>query len=113
MKQLMETLYILTPDSYVFHRNDNICVSIGGEEKASVPAGRIDAIVFFGKNTLSTSLILFCGNKGITISFLNEYGRIYAAAFSGEPARYLNPADGLHFSDAGGDLVARKFDSKL
>ena len=35
------------------------------------------------------------------------------AAFSGEPARYLNPADGLHFSDAGGDLVARKFDSKL
>ena len=40
MKQLMETLYILTPDSYVFHRNDNICVSIGGEEKASVPAGR-------------------------------------------------------------------------
>ena len=46
MKQLMETLYILTPDSYVFHRNDNICVSIGGEEKASVPAGRIDAMGF-------------------------------------------------------------------
>ena len=80
MKQLMETLYILTPDSYVFHRNDNICVSIGGEEKASVPAGRIDAIVFFGKNTLSTSLLLFCGNKGITISFLNEYGRFYGRA---------------------------------
>lgn len=35
------------------------------------------------------------------------------AAFSGDPARYLNPEDGLHFSDAGGDLVARKFDSKL
>ena len=35
------------------------------------------------------------------------------AAFSDDPARYLNPEDGLHFSDAGGDLVARKFDSKL
>ena len=35
------------------------------------------------------------------------------AAFSGDPARYLNPADGLHFSDVGGDLVAKKFDSKL
>lgn len=80
MKQLLETLYILTPDSYVFHRNDNICVSIGGEEKVSVPAGRIDAIVFFGKNSLSTSLLLFCGTKGITITFLNEYGRFYGRA---------------------------------
>ncbi len=35
------------------------------------------------------------------------------SAFSGDSARYLNPADGLHFSDAGGDLVAKKFDSKL
>ena len=70
MKQLLETLYVLTPDSYVFHRNDNICVSIGGKEKASVPARRIDSIVFFGKNTLSTSLIWFCGNYGITVTFL-------------------------------------------
>ena len=35
------------------------------------------------------------------------------AAFSDDPVRYLNPEDGLHFSDAGGDLVARKFDAKL
>ena len=77
MKQLLETLYVLTPDSYVFHRNDNICVSIGGKEKASVPARRIDSIVFFGKNTLSTSLIWFCGNYGITVTFLSEQGRFY------------------------------------
>lgn len=35
------------------------------------------------------------------------------AAFSADPARYLNPDDGLHFTDAGGDLVAKKFDAKL
>ena len=77
MKQLLETIYILTPDSYVFHRNENICVSIGGEEKVSVPASRIETIVFFGKNSLSTSLIWFCGTHNITVSFLNEYGRFY------------------------------------
>jgi lysophospholipase L1-like esterase len=30
------------------------------------------------------------------------------AAF-GSGGKYLNPADGLHLSDAGGDLMARKF----
>lgn len=31
----------------------------------------------------------------------------------GEGVEYLNPDDGLHLSDAGGDLVAQKFNSKL
>ena len=38
MKKLLETLYVSTPESYLFCRNENICVKIGGEEKASVPA---------------------------------------------------------------------------
>ena len=77
MKKLLETLYIMTPESYAYHRNDNICVSIGGEEKVSVPATQVDSIVFFGKNSLSTPLIEFCGERDITISFLDERGHFY------------------------------------
>lgn len=86
MKKLLETLYILTPESYLFHRNDNICISIGGEEKASVPAVQINSIVIFGKNTFSTSLLGFCGSHGITVSFLDQFGR-----FSG---RLCGPVSG-------------------
>ncbi|MGN1013950.1 MAG: type I-C CRISPR-associated endonuclease Cas1c [Butyricicoccus sp.] len=81
MKKLQETIYILTPDSYVYHRNENICISIGGQEKASVPVSRVDAIVFFGKNSLSTSLIRFCGQHNITLSFLDSNGQFYGNAF--------------------------------
>lgn len=77
MKKLLETLYVMTPESYVYHRNNNICISIGGEEKASVPITQVDSVVFFGKNTLSTSLIEFCGENDVTLTFLNEYGRFY------------------------------------
>lgn len=80
MKKLLETIYVLTPDSYVYHRNENICLSIGGEEKASVPVSMVDAIVFFGKNTVSTSLIWFCGKHGITLTFLDPNGRFYGQA---------------------------------
>lgn len=80
MKKLLETVYVLTPDSYVYHRNENICVSIGGEEKASVPVSLVDSVVFFGKNTLSTSLIWFCGQHDVTLTFLDPNGRFYGRA---------------------------------
>ena len=76
MKKILETMYILTPDSYLYHRNENICVSIAGQEKASVPAKDVDSIVFFGKNTLSTSLLSFCGEREITLTFLDPNGRL-------------------------------------
>ena len=59
MKKLLETLYITTPESYLFERNGNICISIGGAEKAAVPITQVNSIVLFGKNTLSTALLSF------------------------------------------------------
>ena len=74
MKKLLETLYITTPESYLFERNGNICISIGGTEKASVPISQVDSIVLFGKNTLSTALLSFCSKNDVTITFLSENG---------------------------------------
>lgn len=77
MRKLQDTLYILTPDSYIYHRNENVCISIGGVEKASCPATQIASIVFVGKNSFSTPFLGFCGEKGITVTFLDEHGRFY------------------------------------
>ncbi len=74
MKKLLETLYITTPESYLFERNGNICISIGGAEKASVPISQVDSIVLFGKNTLSTALLSFCSQNDVAITFLSENG---------------------------------------
>lgn len=67
MKKLLETMYITTPDSYAFLRNENICIEVGGEERASVPASQVDSIVFISKNTVSTGLMAFCGKNDITM----------------------------------------------
>lgn len=74
MKKLLNTLYVLTPESYLFCRNENICVQVGGAEKLSVPALTIDAIVCFGKMTVSTPLLEFCGAHGISVTFLTQNG---------------------------------------
>lgn len=74
MKKLLETLYITTPESYLFERNGNICVSVGGAEKASIPITQVNSVVLFGKNTLSTALLSFCSKNDVTITFLSESG---------------------------------------
>lgn len=75
MKKLLNTVYVLTPDSYLFCRNENICVRIGDAEKLCIPALNVEAVVCFGKMTVSTPLLEFCGERGISLTFVRENGR--------------------------------------
>lgn len=75
MKKLLNTLYVLTPESYLFCRNENICIRIQDEEKLAIPALTIDSIVCFGKMTVSTPLLEFCGERGISVAFISPQGR--------------------------------------
>lgn len=77
MKKLLNTLYLLTPDSYLYCRNETIAIKIGGEEKAAVPAKDIEGIVCFGQMTISTPLLEFCGKRGISITLLSPHGKFY------------------------------------
>ena len=75
MKKLLRTLYILTPDSYLYWRNENVCIKVGGTEKVAIPALTLDAIVCFGQMTVSTPLLQACGEHGISVTFLSERGQ--------------------------------------
>lgn len=78
MKKLLNTFYVLTPDSYLFCRNETVCVKIGDTEKVAVPAIGLEAIVCFGKMTVSTPLIAFCAEHGLSLVFLSEQGQFLA-----------------------------------
>ncbi len=77
MKHIKNTLYILTPETYLSLQNENILVKVGGEEKVRVPAISIDSIYCFGNTTVSTPLIGFCGQHGIALCFFSDYGKFY------------------------------------
>lgn len=82
MKKLLNTLYLLTPNSYLFCRNETIAVKVGGVEKNAVPTKDIEAIVCFGQMTVSTPLLEFCGKRGISVTFLSPQGH-YCGRFYG------------------------------
>lgn len=81
MKKLLNTLYILTPDSYIYHQNEAICIKIGGTEKTRIPSHTIESILCFGNTTVSTPFIEFCGTHGITMVFLSPYGKFYGRIY--------------------------------
>lgn len=81
MKPLLNTLYVTTPDSYLFWENECVAVKIGGEEKVRIPSHTLDAILCFGNATVSTPLVRFCGERGIALAFLSEYGRFYGRIY--------------------------------
>lgn len=75
MKQLQNTLYVLTPETYLNLQNENIAVKVGGEEKVRIPAHSLSSIYCFGTATVSTPLIGFCAQQGIALVFFSEYGK--------------------------------------
>ena len=86
MKKLLNTLYVMTPGSDLNLKNNAVVVAVGGEEKVRIPLHTIDSIVCFGNMTVTTPLISSCGENGIAVTFLSEYGRFYG--------RTVGPAHG-------------------
>ena len=76
------TLYILTPDTYLFLQNETIAVKVGGVEKVRFhPYHQLHLLLL--KCDVSTPLIGFCGERGISLVFLSEYGRFYGRPGAG------------------------------
>ncbi|MGI6308485.1 MAG: type I-C CRISPR-associated endonuclease Cas1c [Dethiobacteria bacterium] len=77
MKRLLNTLYVLTEESYLSKQGETICIHVGGVEKVRVPVHTLESILCFGNTTVSTPLIAFCGEKGIGLAFYSDQGRFY------------------------------------
>ena len=78
MKRLLNTLYVMTQDSYLRKEGETILVRVGDETSLRVPVLAISSIVCFGDVLLSPSLMGHCVKNGVTISFLSFYGRFLA-----------------------------------
>jgi CRISP-associated protein Cas1 len=78
MKRLLNTLFVMTQNSYLRKEGETIVVRVGDETRLRVPVLAIGSIVCFGDVLISPSLMGHCAQKGVTISFLSLYGRFLA-----------------------------------
>lgn len=76
--QLLNTLYVTTPESYLRLDNDTLRVQVEDETRLRVPLHHLQAVVCFGRVGLSTPLIHRLADEAITLVLLDDNGRFKA-----------------------------------
>lgn len=76
--QLLNTLYVTTPDTYLRLDNDTLRVEVERETKLRVPLHHLIAVVCFGHTGLSAPLMHRLAEGGIALVLLDDNGRFKA-----------------------------------
>lgn len=83
MKQLNNTLYVTTPDTYLSLDGENIVIRKDDEELKRVPLHNIESIITFGYTGASPALMGICAKRNIALTFMSYHGH-FLARISGE-----------------------------
>lgn len=76
--QLLNTLYVTTPETYLRLDNDTLRVEVEQETRLRVPLHHLTAVVCFGHINLSAPLMHRLADEGIALVLLNDSGRFKA-----------------------------------
>ncbi|HOL64226.1 MAG TPA: type I-C CRISPR-associated endonuclease Cas1c [Accumulibacter sp.] len=76
--QLLNTLYVTTPESYVHLDNQTLRVEVGQETRLRVPLHHLSAVVCFGHVSVSLPLMHHLADSGIALVLLDSHGRFKA-----------------------------------
>jgi CRISPR-associated protein Cas1 len=78
MRPLRNVIYVQTQESWLHKDNDNLVLKVDKETRARLPIHKLQGLVCFGQVTVSPYLMAHCAENGITITFLNLYGKFLA-----------------------------------
>ncbi len=76
--QLLNTLYVTTPESYLRLENDTIRIEVEREVKLRVPLHHVGAVVCMGNVGLSTPLMHRLADEAVALVLLDGNGRFKA-----------------------------------
>lgn len=77
MKKLLNTLYVTLQGSYLHRDGETVEIRQDKETRLKVPIHTLGGIVCFGQVMFSPPLMGLCGEQGVPITFLSEYGRFW------------------------------------
>ncbi len=75
MRKLLNTLYVLSPESYLALENENVVIRQEGRAIERYPLIMLEAILSFSSRGASVPLMTACAKRGIQLSFLSSHGR--------------------------------------
>lgn len=83
MRKLLNTLFVLSEDSYLSLDGENILIQREGQEAARFPLHTLETILCFSYKGASPGLMGACAARNVSLCFLSPTGR-FLARVSGE-----------------------------
>lgn len=115
MNQLLNTLYVTSPDAWLRLEGETVCVELEQVKKLQVPLHHLGAIVVFGAAGLTPALVARCAEDGRAVVLHDRHGRFQArveGATSGNvllrQAQYQAQADAARALDLARAFVLGK-----
>lgn len=84
MRKMLNVLYVTNPEAYLFKDGENLVVKASDQDVFRIPIHYLEGIITFGHMGASPALLGMCVEKGVTVSFLTEYGK-HLATVQGTP----------------------------
>ena len=78
MKKLLNILYVTTQGAYLRQEGETVVGSVNREDVQRLPIHTLSGIICFGQVSCSPPLLGLCGERGVHVSFLSEYGKFWA-----------------------------------
>ena len=78
MKKLLNTLYVTTQGAYLHQEGETVVASVDHADVLRLPIHTLSGIVCFGQVSCSPPLLGLCGERGVHVSFLTEWGKFLA-----------------------------------
>lgn len=78
MRQILNTLYVMTPNACVHLENDTLRIEVERENKIQVPLHDISSVVCFGDGMMSADAMHRCADDGCAVVLLDRNGRFKA-----------------------------------
>jgi CRISPR-associated protein Cas1 len=111
MRKLLNTLFILSENSYLSVEGENIVITIDHDKKGRFPLHTLDSILYFGYKGASPSLMGACAKRNISLSFISPRGRFLARVCGESHGNVLLRKAQYRISDNSNDSceIARRF----
>ena len=77
-RELLNTLFVMTPDAYVRLDHDALKVEADGVKLAQVPLHHLGSVMLFGNAMMSTQAMHRCASEGRAINLMDYGGRFKA-----------------------------------
>lgn len=99
MKRLLNSLFVLTPETYLTLDNENVVVHNEDKILGRFPIHTLENILYFGYKGASPALIGECAKRGVNFTFFRPNGRFLARIVGISPGNVLLRKEQYRISD--------------